>query len=174
MTQPQDSTTQVLEYARHQAKKSMAELAALMERTGADCARCVQDVSEKQADFRPGDEWSVKDVISHLTDVTRMVNADLRNLAEEKPPTHIRGEPGLVRVTEASIDQLRADLGELWEETKSLVESLPEDGSVNAKRAHPWFGPLNFREWIAFQRVHAMDHIQQIEKIRADPAYPEA
>jgi hypothetical protein len=34
------------------------------------------------------------------------------------------------------------------------------------------FGPLTSREWIAFQRLHAMDHIQQIEIIKANPDYP--
>jgi hypothetical protein len=36
------------------------------------------------------------------------------------------------------------------------------------------FGKLNILEWIAFQRVHAQDHIRQVEKNKADPAYPAA
>ncbi len=34
------------------------------------------------------------------------------------------------------------------------------------------FGPLNGKEWIAFQRLHAMDHVQQMEKVKAHPGYP--
>ena len=29
-------------------------------------------------------------------------------------------------------------------------------------------------QWIAFQRLHGMDHMQQIEKNKADAAYPKA
>ena len=169
---PQDAQEQVLGYARHQAKKSLTDLAALMERSGVDCARCIEGVSEAQARFSGAEKWTVKDVLAHLISVSRAVNSDLRNLAEEKPPKRLEAEPGMNPGTTASIDKLRSDLTELWRETRELVASLPEDGSVNATRPHPWFGPLNFREWIAFQRVHAMDHIQQIEKIKADPAYP--
>lgn len=175
MTQPQeDAAAQVLGYARHQAQKSMPDLAALMERTGADCLSCVEGISEAQAGFSGSEEWTVKDVLAHLISVSRAVNSDLRNLAEDKPPKRLEAEPGMNPGTTASIDELRADLGDLWRETRDLVADLPEDGSVNATRPHPWFGPLNFREWIAFQRVHAMDHIQQIDKIKADPAYPGA
>ena len=46
--------------------------------------------------------------------------------------------------------------------SESLAESFP----------HPIFGPLNLKEWIAFHRIHAFDHIQQIERLKADPAYP--
>jgi len=30
------------------------------------------------------------------------------------------------------------------------------------------------REWLAFHRLHAMDHIQQIERIKTDGGYPKA
>jgi len=43
MTQAEDIREQALSYVRHQAAKGRADLAALMERTGADCARCLSD-----------------------------------------------------------------------------------------------------------------------------------
>ena len=49
MTQSPEIAQQALAYARHQAAKSLADLAALMERTGDDCARCLEGVSEAQA-----------------------------------------------------------------------------------------------------------------------------
>ena len=45
MTQDTDIREQALAYVRHQAAKGMGDLAVLMERTAADCARCLEDVS---------------------------------------------------------------------------------------------------------------------------------
>ncbi len=53
-----------------------------------------------------------------------------------------------------------------------LVEGLTEDASLDARHDHFFFGPLNWKEWLAFQRVHDGDHLQQIEAIRGFPSYP--
>ena len=37
---------------------------------------------------------------------------------------------------------------------------------------HPFFGPLNCKGWVAFQRLHDADHIGQIEQIKASAGYP--
>lgn len=64
----------------------------------------------------------------------------------------------------------------LWtvrgEETVALVGSLPEGDPPPGTWEHPSVGPLNLKELIAFHRLHVMDHVQQIEKIKADPGYP--
>lgn len=56
----------------------------------------------------------------------------------------------------------------------SLVERLPQDANLDAKHDHPFFGPLNWKEWLAFQRVHDGDHIEQIEAIEGSPSYSRA
>src|SRR3989304_391509 len=66
MTQSPEIAQQALAYIRHQAAKSLPELAALMERTGAECARCLEDTSDAQASFSHGEEWSMKEVLGHM------------------------------------------------------------------------------------------------------------
>ncbi len=66
MTQNTDIREQALSYMRHHAAKSMDDLAALMERTAADCARCLEGVSEEQASFQYDEEWSIKEVLGHM------------------------------------------------------------------------------------------------------------
>ena len=60
------------------------------------------------------------------------------------------------------IEELRQALADQWSETVSLVGSLSDEAGEKPMPEHPWFGPLNGKEWIAFQLLHAMDHIQQI------------
>ena len=73
-----------------------------------------------------------------------------------------------------SLADLRPRIASVCEESKRLVTSLLEGEKLSQKFPHPIFGQLNLKEWFAFHRVHAMDHIQQIDKIKADPNYPSA
>ena len=73
---------------------------------------------------------------------------------------------------ERPIDELRSRIDRLFEETKRLVDQLEESDRLEQTFEHPAFGNLNLTQWIAFQRIHSMDHIQQIEKIKTEPGYP--
>ena len=173
MTQSTDTREQALSYMRHQASKSLADLATLMERTTDDCDRCLEDVSEEQAAFRYDEEWSIKEVLGHMLDSGKGVNKDLANLVENSP-SEKEARMGVASGAERPVGELRQALADLWRETARLVGSLPEGGNLERTWEHPAFGPLNFREWIAFQRLHAMDHVQQMEKVKAHPGYARA
>ncbi len=167
---PQDE--QALTYVRHQASKSLAALRVLAERT-ADCGRCLEGISEKQARFKPGSEWSVKEVLDHLIYATaRAVIEPIRDLGTGKPlgPSH-RTAPVVGRCSRSKSCERR------WvvlAETVALVGSLPEGDMPGGTWEHPSLGPLNLKELIALHRLHVMDHVQQIEKIKAEPGYPRA
>ncbi|MBI1885508.1 MAG: DinB family protein [Chloroflexi bacterium] len=179
MVQQDELTQQALSYMRYQGAKTLDDLAALMERTAADCTRCLEAMSEEQASFKPslsgaegpGEEWSVKEVLGHLLNSMELADERIADLAASRGPRPFADISAPSR-PERSIDELRRALTRLWEETIRLVASLPEEASVDGTWEHPTFGPLNYRELIAFQRIHALDHVQQIEKIKADPAYP--
>jgi hypothetical protein len=171
MTQSTDTREQALAYVRHQAAKSMGDLAVLMERTAVDCARCLEGVSEDQATFRCDQEWCIKEVLGHMLASGGGVNREITNLVKGSPPSR-EGRMGVVMGADRPIEELRQALAELWAETRRLVASLPEEGNLERTWDHPAFGPLNFKEWVAFQRLHAMDHIQQMEKVKAHPDYP--
>jgi hypothetical protein len=173
VTQNTDIREQALSYMRHQASKSLGDLVALVERTGADCDRCLEDVSEEQAAFRYDEEWSIKEVLGHMLDSGKGVNKEIANLVENSP-SEKEARMGVASGADRPVGELRQALADLWRETARLVGSLPEGGNLERTWEHPAFGPLNFREWIAFQRLHAMDHVQQMEKVKAHPGYPRA
>ena len=164
---------QALAYIQHQAAKSASDLAALMERTGADCAGCLDGVSDAQAGFSHGDEWSMKEVVGHMLLAGKAVNREIANLVEGGRVSQA-GRTGVTAGGDRPVEELRGALAELWVETGRLVSRLPEDGSLERTWDHPWFGPLNFKEWIVFQRLHAMDHIQQMDRLKEHSDYPEA
>ena len=171
MTQSTDIREQALAYMRHQAAKSMGDLAVLMERTAAECARCLEGLSEEQAIFKYDEEWCVKEVLGHMLESGKGVNREIANLVEDNAPSR-EARMGLVSEAGRPIEELRQALANLWSVTGRLVASLPEGDNLDRTWQHPFFGPLNFKEWIAFQRLHAMDHVQQMEKVKAHPDYP--
>ena len=172
MVQQDERTQQALAYIRHQASKPLASLRVLAVRTAADCNRRLEGISEEQAHFKPGNEWSVKEVLDHLIYSTaRVVIEPVRDLVDGKAPRPFTPDDSGGRAMQ-SIQELRKEMGRLLEETVVLVGSVPEADMSRGTWEHPSLGPLNLKELIALHRLHVMDHVQQIEKIKVDPGYP--
>jgi len=175
--QATDPIQQGLAYMRHQGAKSLADLKGIIERTSEDWVRCLEGMSERQATFAPEGEWCAKEVIGHVLVTNRGINEQIIEMAEIEPPipSHEKVQ-AMGETSEADeqvpIDDLRLKIGEVFGETTTLAASLDASKKLEQAFPHPIFGPLNLKEWIAFHRIHAMDHIQQIDKIKADPAYP--
>ena len=183
MTQPGDANQQAISYMQYQGAKGLKELAGLVERTAADWSRCLEDISEEQAEFKPlpigaaaeGPEWCVKEVLGHFLETTHGVNRQVAQVAAGKAPRELGdASPGHLPTDarSSSIEELRRQVIDVLQEARRLTLSLPEDGRLTETFNHPFFGPLNLKEWIAFQRIHSLDHIQQVEQIRASPGYP--
>jgi len=164
---------------RHQGAKSFADLDAMLQRTAADCDACLAGLSDAQAVFAPEGEWCAKEVIGHVLTSNRGINqqiadmAGIANPAGESAKTRAMGERSLEE-EKLPITDLRAKVAAVFQDNRRLAEALQSSNKLDQKFPHPLFGPLNLKEWIAFHRLHAMDHIQQIEKIRSDAAYPPA
>ena len=118
MVQQDETTQQALAYIRHQASKGLAGLRVLAERTAADCGRCLEGMSEEQARFKPGDEWSVKEVLDHLIYSTaRAVIEPIRDLGGWKvprPPRHQRADRFASAARHGPCPADREDQGRPW------------------------------------------------------------
>ena len=177
MTQQADVVEQALGYCRHQAGKGIESLAGLMERTGADWQRCLEGMREDQAQFAPGAEWPARAVVNHFLDVTAGINKQVREFTGGKMPE--TADEGVLEEMgdqpEAStVPEMRKALDGLFVDLVALTRSLEGNPNLDKQFPHPMFGQLNILEWIAFQRIHSQDHIQQIDKNKAAPGYPAA
>jgi hypothetical protein len=176
MTQQVDPIQQAVGYCRHQASKGVDSLAALMERTGQDWQRTLDGMSDEQTAFAPGNEWSARQVVAHFLDVTGGVNKQVQKLTggglaglevdEEKLATE--GKAPAPQTVPEMQDRVSAIFGKIV----TLTRSLEGNEHLQEEFPHPMFGKLNILEWIAFQRLHSMDHMQQIEKNKAAEGYP--
>ncbi len=188
MTQQTTDTRmqKALDYMRHQGAKSLADLGALMERTAADWDRCLEGMSDIQAIFKPAtptgpegeDEWCAKEVLGHVLASQRGLNVTIAQMAGVEAPREAEQVRAMgVQSSEEearSLAELRPRIAEVCDESRRLVTALEEGQKLAQTFPHPVFGPLSIKEWLAFHRLHAMDHIQQIERIKMDAGYPKA
>lgn len=109
--------------------------------------------------------WSVAMVLEHLTITGRLMGRlakDLSSGGTELEPAGIaqfKPSPGLnplesIANFEAMVDTFIADI------TVADVDAFPD-----AKFPHPWFGPLNSRQWLSFGWIHGRIHRRQVEAI---------
>lgn len=192
MTQQVDPMERAAQFLHRQGEKAFEDLEALMRQTADDWARCLEGMSEAQATHQPGPgehiptpasgegpKWCVKETIGHYLLSERSLNNTAAGLAgvdaPPDPPLPVRAMGEQSPDYEAlPLDGLRQKLAGFFEETGTLIGGLRGSSKLGEKFPHPVFGPLNIKEWLAFHRLHAMDHIQQIERIKADAGYPKA
>jgi hypothetical protein len=176
MTQIQDPIQQALDYMRYQGAKSFDDLTALIDRTGVQWSNALDGVSDTQATFQPQGEWCAKEVLGHLITANRGINQTIADLARVQSPRSAERAKAMGEISAEyetmDVGELRGEVGAVFSEITQLMASLEGSDKLDQSFPHPIFGPLNLKEWFAFHRVHAMDHIQQLDKIKADPAYP--
>jgi len=165
-----------INYCKYQAQKGLPSLISLMQRTAADWQRCLTAMKPEQAAFAPEGEWTALQVAGHFVGVTAGVNKQIVQLTGGNLPGAI-DEDALEAAggqrTFDSVHDASDAMAVLFDEVVSLTDSLEGNLHLEARFPHPLFGQLNILEWIAFQRLHAQDHMQQISKNQAAPGYPE-
>ena len=156
-----------MSYLTHQGKKDVPAVVGVIERERRRLLDLLADVSREQAEFAPSPgQWCIREIVEHVVAAERGVLAIIARLAGVAAPP--QQGPGAGR----SLPELREDLTSVRGQLLALVRGLPQHANLDARHQHLFFGPLNWKEWLAFQRVHDGDHIDQIEAIRRSPSYP--
>ncbi len=156
MTHPQAAEFErIRSYLQQQAaEKDVAELfervkEGMSELIGA--ARSVPDAN--LVTNPPGDDWSPMDCLKHAVQSNLQVAQDVLHVAltGERPG---EPEPELVADRDALIAAQEASLESLW----AHVSEADPQSNLHVTWRHPFFGELNWREWLIFLRIHGKDH----------------
>ncbi len=110
--------------------------------------------------------WSAAMCARHLTIVGKEMEALIAKLTHEE---------GIHRVADTAA--VKPELGkndpsaiqEYFDFGDSLIQRIQASvGSRNARAtfAHPWFGPMTAKEWMALLSMHTRVHLQQLRAIR--------
>lgn len=128
--------------------------------------------SEQQAQHKPApDEWSLHELALHTVFTGRLIAKLIHYIARSStpPPEDFEGAGiGMMPANDGrSYPQILEDLRRTNSDLLDAVRDLPEAPDMEMQLPHPFFGPLNCKEWAGFQRVHDLDHIQHARKILA-------
>ena len=163
-----DVRARVTSYIQHQGTKSSAGLADLVRTSQERFIELAAAVPDAISAKQPAQgEWSMRELIRHVIGAESLVASLIHDLARgiETPRDGGLGMtiPDDGRPYASFIEQLRATNAA----TLAAINDLPPEPNLALKAPHPFFGPLNCREWAAFQRVHDEDHVQHGTKIIA-------
>ncbi len=164
---PEDARQQILSYLRHQASKSNADLVALVDRAEAVVAHSSEGVDEAQARWcpEPG-EWCIAEVLSHVQAAMAGNARIVESLAAGKEAS-IKGIEPVVKLGTETLAALREGVARSFDELRAAIKAAPEVEASAVTANHPFFGDLTWKEWASFAYVHARDHADQIDNVRA-------
>jgi len=168
---PDELKERVLSYIAHQSEKQPEGIAGVVEQGHDQLVGLLEGLSDEQAAFKAGaEDWSVLEVLRHVVGSKRGVARRCSVLARGEASASF--EPADEVGPFASLSEARAALNAGHRELLASVRAPTPDANVDVTFDHPFFGPLNCREWAVFQRVHDGDHAGQIEKIKAADGFP--
>ena len=169
MASPTDENLRVRSYLMAQANKlSIPELVKKVREDTAPLHAIGAAVPAAHFAERPGpDDWSAADVYTHIVQVNESGVRAIEGILDHGsiPPP----------LTDTISGETRADLEtaeDYWRVYRARREHLLErvmrasgDERLDIKITHNQFGPLSWREWLLFMRVHDLDHMRQLEAI---------
>jgi hypothetical protein len=167
-----ETRQQVVGYLRHQASKPTADLLGLIDRSEGWIERSLEGVSESQAQFcpEPG-EWCIGDILRHVDKSTRGT-ARLVTALMAGESASASGIAPVIETGPETLVELRRGVAQSFDDLRAAVRAIPGGLDSKVTANHPFFGDLTGKEWAAFVYVHARDHADQIEKVKASLRLP--
>ena len=150
------------------ARLTAAELVEKLRRDVLPLRNVAAQVPPNRFHEPPGaGEWSAAEVFAHILDMTEFGDVAIGAIvAGGQPPARVRDVvTGVVRSGLHTSDDYWHAFEALREPLYGRVLEARGDEHLDVKITHPTFGPLNWREWLLFMRVHDLDHIRQIQAI---------
>jgi len=169
------------EYARRRAEQlspagtlSDEQLKAEVGTAFGRLAEELDALSEAQSTWKPDpDEWSAAEIGDHVAlgtgaagNITAMLAIGERPGDEDwDPPPQLRGSAG-------DLDSVRSRILSLPRHTAELFDRCVATDRTDVTTDNSFFGEMNWREWFYFLRVHALAHVEQIQKLRGAEGFP--
>lgn len=159
MNQPQEEFERIRGYLQQQAaQRTIDELIGRVQEAIDEMAASARAVPDALLTvIPPGDEWAPMDCLRHAAASNMHVAQQVLFAALEGTlPTD--PEPELPADRETILAKHAEAIDSLYEH----VRAADPGANLHLKWKHPFFGDLNWREWLLFLRIHARDHSRQL------------
>lgn len=110
-------------------------------------------------------EWAAVDVLGHVCTMATLEEQAMHSVIErgEKPADISDSiEPASAGATR---EEMLATLETLRQRMIAVVLQADPEAHLDITWGHREFGPMNWREWLLFARVHTLDHARQMQAI---------
>jgi hypothetical protein len=182
MSIPDDVRDAVIAYVRDNAKKSPAEIEAIIDAGYRELLAALDGVSETQAAYKAAeDDWAILDVLAHHTSVKQAVGGLMRALAGGALPPGIgpqfeeaKAQDGMIVTRFETLAQAKEAVHAAQDNVVAFVRTIDDTTNADVTFRHFYFGAFNAREWPVFLRVHDADHNPHIGRLKAVPGFPAA
>ena len=175
MTTQDTEAQRVRSYLLTQGEKySFTELWPRLIKARQEVIAAADGVNQRQADFTfAPEEWSISEVLHHVLTSSARVAEVVETMANgNAPPARAAIDPPRESATQG-ISELRERLNEDTLAWRALTDRLPTSPNLEVTAPHPFFGELHAGGFYLFQRVHDLDHVEQINKNKSAPGYPQ-
>ncbi len=117
-------------------------------------------------------EWSAADVLAHVHRITILQERSICSVIDHgEQPTHV--DDVLEQApTNTTREQMLTEINAHLEHLIAVVLQADPQAHLDIVWLHNEFGNMNWREWLLFARVHALDHARQTQAIAAIVAVP--
>ena len=112
-------------------------------------------------------EWSANQVLAHIVESGGAVARAIRTTLDGGTPPARVGDEIRPDPPRRAAQEWLADLTRERELLFERVGRAGGDERLEVTWQHPMFGPLNWREWLLFLRLHDLDHARQLQAITA-------
>ena len=118
------------------------------------------------------DHWSATEALTHVIATQNWYLLHMNRLIgrREHFDLMVRGLGDQARPDVHKV-ALEADLHAATARLLSFIDALPPDADLSAQRDSTFFGDLSLRGWVLLAIIHDLDHLAQIERLRALPAF---
>jgi DinB superfamily len=164
-----DEQTRIRGYLQSQAAKlSIADLTQKVKADMVQVHEAAAAVPGGRFSERPAPgEWSANEVMAHIVSgaagVGQGIIAVLDSGATPGPVFDRMEKAEQTRTANAWWDTFTAERETLF----ARVGRASGDEHLDITWDHPMFGPLNWREWLLFLRIHDVDHAKQMQAVTA-------
>lgn len=165
----EEEVVRVRGYLASQAmKRSPAQLVEVLRDAHHQFLEATAAISD--ADFRtsPRDgEWAAADVLAHVCTIAALEEQSIRSIIEQgKEPAPV-ADSIEAAPKEVTREAMLAELEQSRAQLVDVVLQADPMAHLDITWGHGEFGRMNWREWLLFARVHALDHARQMQAIAA-------
>ena len=118
-------------------------------------------------------KWSIYDVCLHTSHAVRNTAHMITALANGTVPEFANNiQLGVLDDDPGDFPAARRQLELAFQTARATADLFDNDFNKKTTVTHPYFGPLNARQWYVFNLMHINYHTGQIERIKSAPTFP--